>query len=428
MLASKEFFTLVKKEARLTIVDGPKIFLVLQQLYRKSHLIPSHINLYSPSGWISLGNVYMGAIKGKALLDLYAIHGDALFFENVRDFLGVLSGRLYATRSSVNQEIIATIKNAPDQMLGRNNGVTLRATRAETDSDGSLALEKAAIVNGCQTTMCLVQSGTIDEICFIPAKVVVTDDAWDIAKAANYQSPVTRIDLDLARYLRPQLVRRVAARLGYAVTTDSESSASAVLNSIYQTKVDYEELRLLYLGSFSRKPSNLFEANYAGLRIGALHKLYENEQSEDQIFSVIFLLLKQGRVCLEQCREKMSSPEYSFLFQRFFKDDKPSYRSLIAVVAACAAIRDDISTRKPSDEDEVLRMRKFLGACRDIIENRPDVYSSCYRYAFTVIADSLLDIDQGKDDSDIQQSMYTKVSKMPFESLYKRVLIRRDAA
>lgn len=119
-------------------------------------------------------------------------------------------------------------------------------------------------------------------------------------------------------------------------------------------------------------------------------------------------------MCLEQCREKMSGPEYSFLFQRFFKDDKPSYRSLFAVVAACAAIRDDISTRKPSDEDEVLRMRKFLGACRDIIENRPDVYSSCYRYAFTLIADSSLDIDQGKGDSDIQQSMYTKVEQGAF--------------
>lgn len=427
-LTSNEYYETLKQQNRLTIIDGPRILLKLQQLYRKSHLIPSNIKLVSQAGWISFGNVYVGAIQGKALVELYAKHGDALFFENVRDFLGAYSGRVYTTRSSVNQEIIATIQGAPQQMLGRNNGVTLRATDVVSDSDGNLDLKKAAIVNGCQTTMCLVYASNIDEKCFVPAKVVVTEDAWDIAKAANYQNPVTRVDLDLARYLRPQLVRRVAARLGYAVTTDSESSASSVLNSIYQTRVDYEELRLLYLGLFSRKPNNVFEAHYAELRIGVLHGLYEEAESEEQIFTVMLLLLRQCRSSLDYCREKMSSSEYAALFQRFFKDDKPSYRSLLAVVAACAAVRDDISSRKASDKEEISRMRRFLGTCRKTIENTPDIYRSCYLYAFNVIADALLDIDEGKHDADIQQSMYNKVSKMSFESLYKRVLMRLDTA
>jgi hypothetical protein len=50
----------------------------------------------------------------------------------------------------------------------------------------------AAIVNGCQTTMCLVQCAPVSRECFVQVKVVATKDAWDIAKAANYQNPVTR--------------------------------------------------------------------------------------------------------------------------------------------------------------------------------------------------------------------------------------------
>jgi hypothetical protein len=34
-------------------------------------------------------------------------------------------------------------------------------------------------------------------------KIVEGGDSWDIAKAANNQNRVTRIDLELARFLRP---------------------------------------------------------------------------------------------------------------------------------------------------------------------------------------------------------------------------------
>ena len=199
-------------------------------------------------------------------MDLYDKHGDALFFENIRDFLGTTSGKVVTTRSTVNQEIINTIKNEPGKMLARNNGLTFRASEVTIKADGSAELSMAAIVNGCQTTMCLVHCAPVSDQCLVQVKVVKTTDAWDIAKAANYQNQVTRVDLDLARYLRPQLVRRIAVTLGYAVEADTSVSASSVLNTIYRTKVDYDELKVLVLGLFSRKPNNLFEGNYAELR------------------------------------------------------------------------------------------------------------------------------------------------------------------
>jgi hypothetical protein len=259
-------------------------------------------------------------------------------------------------------------------------------------------------------------------------KVVVTEDAWDIAKAANYQNQVARIDLDLARYLRPQLVRRVAARLGYSVEADSESTASAVLNTIYQNKIDYAELRLLYLGLFSRSPANIFELNYTELRADVLALLYEPTQSEDQIFSVILLTLKHSRDALDQCQERFSSDEYAHLFRRFFKEDKPKYRSFLAVAATTSCVRDDISSRSSASAQETQRMRNFLGKCRDLLENRPEEFTAAYLHAFAVVADSLLDVSTGKDDADIQQTMYQRVSTMSFDSLYKRILLRIDAS
>lgn len=426
-LTSKSFYDRLRSECRLTLIDGPRILTLIQQLYRKSHLIPANMIINSRHGWISSDSVYIGVVQGKALADLYATHGDALFFENIRDFLGVSSGRVVTTRSTVNQEIIATIKNDPRRMLWRNNGVTLRAIGATPNENGDLTLTKAAIVNGCQTTMCLVHCRPVTDECLVPIKVVVTDDAWDIAKATNNQNPVARVDLDLARYLRPQLVRRVAASLGYAVEMDSESNASAVLNSIYQTKIDYDELRLLYLGLFSRKPNNVFEANYTELRPDVLEKLYDQAESEEQIFTVIFLLLKESRDAIQECEKVFSGPEYAHLFKRFYREDKPRYRSFLSVVAACAAVRDDISSRAISSADETNRMRAFLGKCREIIENKPSIYIIAYRHSFAAVADSLLDVDLEKSEAEIQQVMFRKVSSMSFDGLYKRVLMRVDA-
>lgn len=426
-LASRTYYQKLVEEGRLTIIGGPRILTLLQQLYRKSHLIPANVTLESPQGWINAEGVHIGAIHGKALTDLYAKHGDALFFENIRDFLGASSGRVVTTRSTVNQEIINTISNEPQRMLMRNNGITLRATSATPSGNFKLELTKAAIVNGCQTTMCLVNCSPVADKCFVQVKVVVTDDAWDIAKSANYQNPVARIDLDLARYLRPQLVRRVATTLGYAIESDSESTASSVLNSIYQHKVDYEELRLLYLGLFSRKPNNVFEANYTELREDILQALYKEAASEEQIFAVILMLLKESRTALDRCEKAFSGEEYASLFRRFYNDSKPQYRSFLAVAAACGATREDLSSRASATDEETNRMRLFLGKCRKLLENNPASFDTAYRHAFAAVADSLLDVDAGKNDSDIQQNMFNRVSTMAFEGLYKRVLIRIDA-
>ncbi len=408
-------------------MDGPRILTLLQNLYKKTHLIPSSITLRSKNKWHDCEGVFLGAVSGADLVELYNEHGDALFFENIRDFLGTTSGKVVTTRSTVNEEIIKTIKNEPDKMLARNNGLTFRASEVIIKADGSAELSMAAIVNGCQTTMCLVHCAPVSELCLVQVKVVRTTDAWDIAKAANYQNQVTRVDLDLARYLRPQLVRRIAVTLGYAVEAETSVSASSVLNTIYRTKVDYDELKVLVLGLFSRKPNNLFEGNYAELRGDILEKLYDQQGGDEAVFSVLLLLLKESRVALLLCESTYSGEEYAPLFRRFYTDDKPRYRVYFAIAALCALLRDDLSERSTDTAQELDRTNRFLACSRKELENNPSAYHDAFLLTFQAIADTVLDIPVSKPDSEIAQSMYSKISSTAFSSLYRKILMRMDA-
>lgn len=128
-LASKPFFEQLQADNRITIIDGPHLLKILQNLYRQTYLLPSNVSLVSPVGWLTLGNVYLGVVHGGELADLYKAHGDALFFENIRDFIGIAAKGRQKPISSVNTEISATIVDEPLKMLGRNNGVTFRAQR-----------------------------------------------------------------------------------------------------------------------------------------------------------------------------------------------------------------------------------------------------------------------------------------------------------
>ena len=426
-LASCEYYRHLLEEKRLFFVDGPRILTLLQHLYKKTHLIPSTVTLRSKSNWNNCEGVYLGAVAGVDLVALYEEHGDALFFENIRDFLGTTSGRVVTTRSTVNQEIIKTISKEPSKMLARNNGLTFRATKVTIQPDGAAELSMAAIVNGCQTTMCLVQCAPVSNECLVQVKVVIAADAWDIAKAANYQNPVNRVDLDLARYVRPQLVRRIALSLGYAVETETSASASSVLNTIYQTKLDYEELKLLVLGVFSRQPNNIFEGNYTELRGDILEKLYDQLGGEEAVFAVLALVLTESRVALDLCQSTYSGEEYAFLFRRFYVDDKPRYRVYFAIAALCALLREDLSELSMETADELARMNQFLGSSRHELENHPDSYHDAFLLTFQAIADSVLDIPAGKSEGEITQSMYTRISTTAFSSLYKKVLMRMDS-
>lgn len=431
-LASRAFYQLLVDAGRLHVIDGTAILTRLQGLYQTSYLLPAELRLRSPDKWLVRGGVWIGMLAAEDVSAMYGQYGGALFFENIRDFLGVSSGKKpQDDRESVNAKIIDTIRNQPTKMLERNNGLTFRAESIVRVDDETIVASGGAIVNGCQTTMCVVHCrGELSDDCLVPVKVVQTadvDDAWEIARAANYQNPVRQIDLDLARYLRPQLVQRAASDHGYAMGAQSDESITSVLASIYRNAVDYEELKSLYIGLFSRVPNNLFEDNYTDLRIDVLESLYKPlGDHEERIFETLFLVLTAARSALKECEELYSDSEYP-LFKRL--NQRSKYRAYLAVLALCGQLNENLSQRSSVGAVEADRMNELLRKTRQLLENEPDGYIDAYIGAYQTMADVALQA-WGADahESQVLQEMNKRVSRMAFGALYQSLRMKLAAS
>ncbi|SHH77926.1 AIPR protein [Chryseolinea serpens] len=110
-----------------------------------------------------------------------------LFYDNVRDFLGV---------NSVNKEIELTLKDKLKQLKFPifNNGITI-VSKSLNKVGTYFKVKDFQIVNGCQTSHILFNNKkSIDlDNTFIPIKLIVTDDQDvinDIIKATNRQTEV----------------------------------------------------------------------------------------------------------------------------------------------------------------------------------------------------------------------------------------------
>jgi hypothetical protein len=248
------FFEQLEAEQRIAIIDGPGVLRYLQELYRRSFVLPSNLRLDAATEFISRGNVHLGVVSGLELKRLFDEYGAALFLENIREYLGPKSGKEKSgdQRETVNEAISASLAQQPDQFLARNNGITFRASRVTRLSAYRLELDDGSIVNGCQTTMSIVRNPQAD--CHVVVKVVEAQDSWDVAQAANFQNEINRVALKLARYIRPQNIRDAAGRYSVRLQTPVDSSPFSVMDAIYNREITEDEFRALFLALFSKSP------------------------------------------------------------------------------------------------------------------------------------------------------------------------------
>lgn len=410
---------------QFVIIDGPKILQELQSLYRQSFIIAPEVELETASGYLSCNNVYITTVTAKALARIYEVHGSSLFFENIREFLGANGDE--GGRGSVNDEIIHTLSRAPSQMLGRNNGITFRASSVEVISDRRIKMKQCNIVNGCQTTMCVARAAAASEEAQILVKVVTGIDAWEVAKAANYQNSVTRVELELARFLRPQLVRKAATDMGYGVLRAAQPSVSDVLEAIHVQRVEYDALRFFYLGIFSRFPQNIFKANYADLRIDLLERFYTPQQ-EEHLLRVLFRLVQAMKGALIAAEQKFQGKSHLGTFKRFFDDDKVQYACLLGLLTASACVKDNLVQKDLDTTRAYERLREWIRRLEVVLETHAAYFERVFRFAFMVIADRvMLKTTEGREE--IQQSMYKEVntaSGPSFSMLYEQLMMRVD--
>lgn len=138
-------------------------------------------------------SAYLGAVKCTDYVRIIKKeNGDlnkALFFENVRDFLG--------TKNQVNEEIARTINDSEerDRFAILNNGVTIVA-KGVTPSGDIFQLSQFQIVNGCQTSNVLFRNeSALTSDMYLTVKIVETSDldlSGQVISTTNSQTVVTK--------------------------------------------------------------------------------------------------------------------------------------------------------------------------------------------------------------------------------------------
>lgn len=411
---SRAFYDELLCEGRLHVCGLNDIYKWLRTTYLRQHGIPSDFDLTSVHPWIAIGKVFLGAVQGRDIVGLIDKHGEALFFENIRGWLG--------EKGEVNSTIMRTITEEPEKFLERNNGITFRVQGAHVSSDGaSLEIRRGNIINGCQTTMALWQCRPTDPNLFVQVKVVDAgdeQDAWKIAESANYQNQVTLLELKLAQHLRPQLVARHASRLGKPLNVEEPNSLESVLRAVSDSDSSYNLAKYLFLGLFSRKPNDLFTDNYSRLNGGLITAFYESRSdAESKLFEALFSLMDHGQRSLLEAAQVLAEKEHSAPFARVFQEGGVKYRALVLLLAACGQLRVDLAAREDNDNSEAARLNKFVDSLNTVLDEDPVGFDRSCKWALNTLFS-----DVARDNEDLRktkQYLFSRIGDVSFSRLYQ---------
>jgi hypothetical protein len=419
-LSSCQFYQKLYEENRIFFIDGEDILRILKTSFTKLvGKLPS-FTLELKDNPIHYKGVYIGLVSGYKLKKLYSDFGESIFFENIRLFLGKEKGDKKAGGETVNQGILRTVREEPEAMLSRNNGITFKASKVEAEGS-NLALEEASIINGCQTTMCFVKGlRAQDESHAEPlvlVKVVETNDSWDIAESANFQNEVVQLDLKLARYLRPQLTMNMGISQGiYADFKTGNSTPYEILAAMTKMKVDYEEIKSTFAGLFSKVPNSAIAGDYKSLRLNLLEDFLKQDESGEKTFQ----LISEATSRLEEHYNHFSQAfgektTSSDLWTRL--GGNPGYSPFFNILVMCVVSDENIYDNESVSIENVWRILE--GVCKGN-DSRVKV---CYRECFKALTSA---IDQGRERERNQTDLYGKIrnmgSKKGFSNLFTSAL------
>ena len=426
----REMYDQLKQSNRLHIIHGNGILNILRNAYRKSFTIPTSVTLELKEGPLfvenSIGKVYIGVVAGTELKKCYDEHGESIFFENIREFLGPKSGKKQEDREGVNRAIEKTISDESETMLAKNNGVAFRAEKVTVTGEKILCLEKASIVNGCQTTMSLVKNPKEEAHVLVKVVEINSGSSWDIAKSSNYQNPVDLIQLDLAKFIRHQVVKKASIHQDFALEGVNSAPVLVMMDSINQESGKYQAIYSLFIGFFSLLPNNTVSNLYTKLRGEVLEDFY-NDPSREKIFRVLAKLDQESNQGVEEIKKIYICDDLddSSLTQRFLDLQKDNYRALLTILAACTCLGKNIYD-PISNYEEISGFLAEVERMLDAVENR----WSFIDY-FTWSFQSLVNVtDATKNRNENSKDLSNRVSRVKFENLYDDVrrLASIDAA
>jgi hypothetical protein len=127
--------------------------------------------------------------------------GERLYHKNIRSFKG---------NTEVNDAIVATVKDAPDNFLYFNNGITLlcgelakKPLGGKSKSSGVFVCKDSSVINGAQTVGSIISALSVPDAVSSTARVMVRlislqgcppDFAFDVTRATNTQNKIEKRD------------------------------------------------------------------------------------------------------------------------------------------------------------------------------------------------------------------------------------------
>jgi hypothetical protein len=407
------FYKELKQDGRFHILDGNKILDILESEWMRYSQTIMSTELVSVNGdWLKWGNVHIGIVSGTSIVELHNNFKRSIFFDNIRDYLGHNGDN--EDIDSVNIDIEKTIINNPERLLSRNNGIVIRASKVEPRSNG-IYLHNMSIVNGCQTTMSIVNNSKDAGSCCVLVKVVETNDHWDITRTANLQNEVSRIELDLAQWLRPQLVERAAFQQDRPFDGDD---VFAFLVSLNRSKIQYENIRAMFIGLFSGAPYNILKRDRNLIQLQLVEKVYEKDPHGANLFRVLLDLYASAQRGRERANIIFKSTENIELFSRFLDENK-GFISFLAILAACTATKINISkVSRVRLEESTKMIDDFIVATESKLVNEPSIMDEFFIAAYHATT-NMVSIKHATetDTSKMRQHMSTTLERVNFTTL-----------
>lgn len=318
-------------------------------------------------------------------------------------------------------------------MIERNNGITFKASSIEYEGE-YVVLKNAGIINGCQTTLCIVKAQPSGS-CYIPVKIVTTSDdqnSSDVARTANTQNRIDKINLELSDFIRPQLVKASLAEIGVSLADDEASkTAPLVAAFISKQQIFKSDLRFLFIGLFSTTPRNIFNSDYAAIRFEEIKQTYSSIDKKKNLNSLLAKLIISTNKTFDALREKYPSeakdmstktPESKVgrVFNRFYIDQK-GYKSYLIVLAIYCLLNID-------DEKKVktFRVDSLVEAIENIVDQQEKELEIAIEKIFRSVALSVIqhfsakdkDLDSKDLDNEISQYLSQYISRTPLSSYY----------
>jgi hypothetical protein len=242
--------------------------------------------------------------------------------------------------------------------------------------------------------------------------------AWDVSKTANHQNAIRRVDLEIAEFMRPQLVRSMLTLShGITIRSSTDVPVSALLTSMCKTVIAYEEVKNLFVALFMNNPRQVFHAPYNRIASGLdqLRREYRTPEKSRDLITLLAEIVKESNDALSDLQEASRDGGDFAGFRKLF-NDRNSYAPYIAVVGLMFHLNisseEDLSKRKKD-------LPRFLGEVQAAIHGDSAAFRSCVSRAAITIA-NYADTKLGKEK--IKSNLHGLMERTPVEGYYRQYL------